>query len=75
MLRGMLWRAAVIVAAGGFLLYRATLWLEIRRARRAGDRDREQWLRGRTQRLVRWLVLALFVVIVLLTVLVARNSG
>lgn len=75
MLRCMLWRAAVVVIGGGYLVYRVTLWREIRAARRSGDRERERWLRGRGSRLVRWAAVCLAVVLVVLSVLVWRNGG
>ena len=71
----MLWRAAVIVIGGGYVVYRVSLWLELRRARRAGDVARVRHLLGRGQRLVGWTMLALVVLVVLLTALVWRNSG
>jgi hypothetical protein len=71
----MLWRAAVIVIGGGYVVYRVTVWLEIRKARRAGDAERERQLRGLGLRLVRYVAIFLVVLVVLITVLVARNSG
>ena len=75
MLRCMLWRAAVILVGGGYVLYRVTLWWEIRQARRAGDRAREQWLRGRGLRLVRGVAVIVVLLFLLLSVLIWRNSS
>jgi hypothetical protein len=71
----MLWRAVVILVGGGFVFYRVTLWLEIRRARRAGDAEREKWLRGRGLRLVRGIAVVVVVLVLLLTLLIWRNSS
>jgi hypothetical protein len=71
----MLWRAAVILVGGGFVLYRVTWWLEIRKAQRAGDTEREKWLRGRGLRLVRGIAVVVVVVALLLTALIWRNSS
>jgi hypothetical protein len=70
----MLWRIVVIVGGLGFVAYRAALWLEIRKARRAGDIAREQQLRRHGFGLYRWAALCLLVFMVLLTALVWSNS-
>ena len=70
----MLWRIAIILAAAGFVLYRVALALEIRKARKAGDTERERRLRTRGFGLYRWVVLCLLVFIVLLTALLWVNS-
>jgi hypothetical protein len=70
----MLWRVVVIVVGVGFVAYRVALWLEIRKARRAGDTSREQHLRQHGFGLYRWVALCLLVFIVLLTALVWSNS-
>jgi hypothetical protein len=70
----MLWRVAVVLVAGGFVAYRTALWLELRKARRAGDSEREQRLLRHGFGLYRWVVLGLLVFIALLTALVWNNS-
>ena len=70
----MLWRVAVLLVGGGFVAYRVTLWLEIRKAHRSGDVEREQQLRRHGFGLYRWVVLSLLVFIVLLTALFWLNS-
>lgn len=74
MLRSMLWRVAVILIGGGYVAYRAALWWEIHKARRAGDVERVERLRRRGLGIFRWTVLCLAVFVVLLTVLVWLNS-
>jgi hypothetical protein len=69
-----LWRVVVVVVGVGFVAYRVALWLEIRKARRAGDTAREQHLRRHGFGLYRWVALCLLVFIVLLTALVWSNS-
>jgi hypothetical protein len=70
----MLWRVAVILVGVGFLAHRIALWLEIRKARRAGDTAREQQLRQHGFGLYRWAVLCLLVFMVVLVFLVWANS-
>jgi hypothetical protein len=70
----MLWRVAVVLVGGGFVLYRISLALEIRRARKAGDTEREQRLRSHGFGLYRWVVLSLLVFIALTTLLFWLNS-
>ena len=70
----MLWRIAVVLAAGGFVAYRTALWLQLRKARREGDSEREQHLLRHGFGLYRWVVLCLLVFIALLTALVWNNS-
>jgi hypothetical protein len=70
----MLWRIAVILVGGGFIAYRTALWLQLRKARRAGDTERELHLRRHGLGIYRWVVLCLLVFIVLLTALVWNNS-
>jgi len=70
----MLWRIAVILVAGGFIAYRTALWLQIRKARRAGDTEREQYLRRHGFGLYRWIVLCLLVFIAVLTAVVWLSS-
>jgi hypothetical protein len=70
----MLWRVAVLLVGGGFVAYRVTLWLEIRKAHRSRDVEREQQLRRHGFGLYRWVVLSLLVFIVLLTALFWLNS-
>jgi hypothetical protein len=69
-----LWRVVVVVGGAGFVAYRLALWLEIRKARRAGDTAREQHLRRHGFGLYRWAALAVVVFIVLLAALVWANS-
>ena len=57
----MLWRVAVLLVGGGFVAYRVTLWLEIRKAHRSGDIEREQQLRRHGFGIYRWVVLCLLV--------------
>jgi hypothetical protein len=70
----MLWRVAVILGGGGFVVYRVALWLEIRKARRAGDTAREDRLRHHGFGLYRWVVLCLLIFIALITALFWANS-
>jgi hypothetical protein len=70
----MLWRVAVILVGGSFVAYRAALWLEIRKARKAGDAAREERLRSRGFGLYRWILLCLVLFVVALTLLVWSNS-
>jgi hypothetical protein len=70
----MLWRVAVVLLGAGFVLYRLSLALEIRKARKAGDKEREERLRTHGFGLYRWVVLCLLVCIVLLTGLFWLNS-
>ena len=70
----MLWRVAVVLVAGGFVAYRLALWLEIRKARRAGDVKRVEQLRRHGFGLYRWAVVFLLVFIALLTALFWANS-
>ena len=70
----MLWRVVVVLVAGGFVVYRVTLALEIRKARRAGDRRREESLRRHGFGLYRWAVAAVVVVAAVLTFVVWANS-
>lgn len=70
----MLWRAAVILVGGGFVAHRVTLWLAIRKARRAGDTERERRLRDHGFGLYRWAVLCLVVLIIALALLFWSNS-
>ncbi len=74
MLRGMLWRAVVILVGAAFVVYRVALWRDLRSARRAGDVERERHLRGRTLRMVKAVAIIVIVVVVLFSVLVWRNS-
>jgi hypothetical protein len=60
---------------GGFVAYRVTLWLEIRKAHRSGDIEREQHLRRHRFGIYRWVVLCLLVFIVLLTALFWLSSA
>jgi hypothetical protein len=70
----MVYRFVVVLAGLGFLAYRVNLWLAIRRARKNGDRAREQELRTHGFRLYRWALLGCVVMIVLLTFFVWANS-
>jgi hypothetical protein len=70
----MLWRVVVIAVGIGFVAYRGALWLEIRKARRAGDRAREEHLRRHGFGLYRWAALLVLIFTVLLTALVWSNS-
>jgi hypothetical protein len=70
----MLWRVAVLLVGGGFVLYRVSLALEIRKARKAGDTEREQSLRSHGFGLYRWVVLCLLIFIALLMMLFWLNS-
>ena len=70
----MLWRITIILVAAGFVLYRVSLALEIRKARRAGDTERERRLRTHGFGLYRWVALCLLVLIALLTALFWLNS-
>jgi hypothetical protein len=70
----MLWRIAVILVAGGFIAYRTALWLQIRKARKAGDIEREQHLLRHGFGLYRWVVLCLLVFIALLSMVVWLSS-
>lgn len=70
----MLWRIAVVLVGGGFVLYRVSLWLEIRKARRTGDTRREEQLRRHGFGLYRWVLIGLLVLIAVLTALVWNNS-
>jgi hypothetical protein len=70
----MFWRVAVVLVGAGFVLYRVSLALEIRKARKAGDSEREQRLRAHGFGLHRWAVLCLLIVFVLLTALFWLNS-
>jgi hypothetical protein len=70
----MLWRVAIIVVGGGYVAYRLWLAAAIARARRAGDREREQRLRTLPFSLFRWAFACLLVFIVALTLLVWSNS-
>jgi hypothetical protein len=70
----MLWRVVVIAIGVGFVAYRVTLWLEIRKARKSGDRAREEHLRRHGFGLYRWAALGVLIFTVLLTALVWANS-
>jgi hypothetical protein len=70
----MLWRAVVILIGGAFVVYRVVLWRDIRGARRAGDLERERHLRGRSLRVLKGVTVCVVVFVVLLSVLVWRNS-
>jgi hypothetical protein len=70
----MLWRAAIVVVGGGYVAYRLWLAVQIARAKRAGDRERERRLRTLSFRLLRWAFACLLVFIVALTLLVWSNS-
>jgi hypothetical protein len=67
-------RIVVIVGGLGFIAYRVALWLEIRKARRAGDVKRVEHLRRHGFGLYRWAVVFLLVFIALLTALFWANS-
>jgi hypothetical protein len=70
----MLWRAVVVLGAIGFVVYRLSLALEIRKARRSGDRAREAHLRTHGFGLHRWAAAAVVVFMIVLVVLVWSNS-
>jgi len=70
----MLWRVAIYLVLGGYVAYRVTLAVQIAKARRAGDVEREQQLRRRAFGLLHWLVMAVLIFTVLLALLVWSNS-
>ncbi len=70
----MLWRVVVVLGAAGFVVYRLSLALEIRKARRTGDRVREEQLRRHGFGLYRWAAAAVVVFMIVLVVLVWSNS-
>lgn len=70
----MVWRVAVILVGVGFVAHRLALWLEIRKARKAGDSRRVDQLRQHGLGLYRWAVLGLLVFMVVLIFLVWANS-
>jgi hypothetical protein len=70
----MLWRAVVVLAAVGFVFYRVSLAWEIRKARRRGDRAREQHLRTHGFGLHRWAAAVVAIFVVVLVVWVWSNS-
>jgi hypothetical protein len=69
-----IWRVAVILVGVGFVAHRLALWLEIRKARRAGDSRRVDHLRQHGFGLYRWAVLCLVAFMVVLVFLVWANS-
>lgn len=70
----MLLRIAIVLAGIGLVGYRVALAWEIRKARRAGDRRREQRLRSRGFGLYRWVAAALLVFLALLSLVVWSGS-
>jgi hypothetical protein len=70
----MLWRAAVVLIGGGYVVYRVTLAVQIVRARRAGDLERERRLRSRAFGILHWTVGVLLIFTLLLTLVVWLNS-
>ena len=70
----MLWRAVVVLGAVGFVCYRVCLAWEIRKARRRGDRAREQHLRTHGFGLYRWVAAVVVIFVVVLVVWVWSNS-
>lgn len=63
----MLWRVAIILVGGGYVAYRIWLLVQILKAKRAGDVERERRLRTLGFGAFRWVVVCLLVLIVLLT--------
>jgi hypothetical protein len=70
----MLWRFAIYLVLGGYVAFRVVLAVQIARARRAGDVDREQQLRRRAFGLLHWVVGATVVFTLVLVFLVWANS-
>jgi hypothetical protein len=74
MLRGMLYRVVVILLGGGYIAYRVSLALQILKAKRSGDLERERRLRTHGFGLYRWAAGAAVVVFLVLVVIVWSNS-
>lgn len=74
MLPGMAYRIAIILLGGGYVAYRVALAVEILKAKRAGDSERERRLRTHGFGLYRWAAAAVIVVFVVLVVIVWSNS-
>ena len=74
MLRGMLYRVAIILLGGGYIAYRVSLAVQILKAKRAGDVARERRLRTHGFGLYRWAAGAAVVVFLVLVVIVWSNS-
>jgi hypothetical protein len=70
----MAYRLLVLAVGLGFVVYRASLWWEIRKARRAGDTAREAHLRRHGFGLYRWALGGVAVVFLVLLVSVWANS-
>jgi hypothetical protein len=70
----MLYRALVVLVGLGFVVYRGSLWWEIRKAHRSGDRAREAHLRRHGFGVYRWALGAGIVLLVVLIVIVWANS-
>jgi hypothetical protein len=70
----MLWRILILLVGAGFVAYRVALALEIRKARRSGDRGREHQLRTRGFGLYRWAAAAVLILMAVLTFVVWSNS-
>lgn len=71
----MLLRLGVLVLGVAYVAYRLRLALQLARARRTGDLERERALRARVPTLVRWsagLVVLIFVVLAILVMLSTR---
>jgi|tagenome__1003787_1003787.scaffolds.fasta_scaffold18275150_2 hypothetical protein len=70
----MLWRIVIVLVGVGFVAYRVALALEIRKARRSGDRRREEQLRSRGFGLYRWAAVGLLIFTLVLSLLVWSSS-
>ncbi|HEX4472127.1 MAG TPA: hypothetical protein VH085_09170 [Nocardioides sp.] len=70
----MLYRVGVILLGGGYIAYRVSLALQILKAKRSGDLERERRLRTHGFGLYRWAAGAAVVVFLVLVVIVWSNS-
>jgi hypothetical protein len=74
MLPRVLFRFAIILLGGGYVAYRVSLAMQILKAKRAGDRERERHLRRHGFGLHRWAAGAVVVVFLVLVVIVWANA-
>jgi hypothetical protein len=74
MLAGMLYRIAIILLGGGYVAYRVALAVQILKAKRSGDIERERRLRTHGFGLYRWAAGAAVVVFLVLVLIVWANS-
>jgi hypothetical protein len=70
----MLLRIGVLALGAAYVAYRLRLAVQLARARRAGDLERERALRARLPTILRWVAGTIVVIVVLVSVLVTLST-